>query len=436
MAILLATSGMIQAHAHLIGISNKTGKGAPTPRIGISNTPITSIPYTANNVGLQNIKINLPVEVTLTYDKTINEGKPYTIVITESGQLGTCQGNTREINAWIKEGNKEATTQKCCVTLAKNSFSNLKEPYEWENIILAIANNPEYGTNTKALPFIFGIAPWTTTKFPWNKTTVLHPSDTKSITFNHVWDTLQEAGLIGLKVMQGNCAWMGGDITQNILPRKGYNHIVHIYNNTPYVINITRNVRQYNLSASNFNQLLPPWTATPWAMAWIPTIPSSTFNPDIDQQLSAIQIYALYAPEKDEELLPGQLPIIKSTGQTEYSQGKSANELLAGLESNHSEYISKLLGETPIKDLMPDIDKDQYAVGNSYFRVFTLDNQNGKTIIQKCDNISQECSEMKSIAAPNTHPLFGYFKLIINEDEKHNIKLELSPIPLENVLED
>ncbi len=438
-AIALAFAFMLgttQGTAHLIGISNKTGQGFPTPRIAISGTTITSIPYTANNVGLQNIKVNLPVEVTLNYDSTINEGKPYTIRIEESGSLGNCQGNKKMIVAKILEGG--APQQTCCVTLAKNSFSLSSDPYEWENVVLAIANNTEYKTNTKALPFKFGVAPWTTTKLPWNKMTVEKTADTSKNAakqFTHEWSSGPENGLKGLKVMQGNTAWMGGDITQNLIPKKGFDHITHIYNNTPYVLNVTRNIRNSAQSGSNFNQLIPAWSAVPWTMAWIPTIPKSDFHPDQDQQLSAIQIYALYAPDADQPKLPGAVPILTKTGSTEHSVGKDTDDIIAGMQAGHSEYISGLLGETPIKDLMPNIDKDQYAVGNEYFRIFTIDNQNGTTYIQKCDNSTQECQDYATVPAPKTNPQFGYFKLIVSED-RDDIKLNLSPAPYEKVLED
>ena len=438
MLVALAALGSAQGTAHLIGISNKTGQGKPTPRIAISGTTITNIPYTANNVGLQNIKINLPVEVTLTYDSKINDGKPYTIQIDESGGLGNCQGNGRMVVARVKEANLGTTDQTCCVTLAKNSFSLSGDPYEWENVVLAIANNPAYGSNSKELPFIFGIAPWTTTKFPWNKMTVTNPADASKNAakqFTHQWDRGPENGIQGLKVMQGNTSWMGGDISQNLVPKKGYDHIAHIYNNTPYVLNITRNIRNSTQSGANFNQLIPPWSAVPWTMAWIPTIPKTQFNPDIEQQLSAIQIYALYAPDIDQPILPGAIPILAKTGSTEHFVGQNADDIIAKLETGHSSYISGLLGETPIKDLMPNIDKDQYAVGNSYFKIFTIDNQNGNTIIQKCDNSTQECADYATVAAPKTNPQFGYFKLVVNE-EGGDIKLNLLPAPYEKVLED
>ena len=435
--IAIAITGSAHCATRLIGISNKTGRGTfPTPRIAVAGTNITSIPYTADNIGLQPIKLNLPVEVTLTYGSTINEGKPYTISISESGGLGNCQDNKKMIVAQIKESNL-ASNQTGCVTLAKNSFSTSGDQFEWSNVVLAIANNPEYQTNTKALPFKFGLAPWTSTKAPWNRQFVTSPSDTKAIAFNTTWNNQPQAGL---KVMQGNGAWMGGDITQNMLPKKGYNQIVHIYNNTPYVLNIARNVRQAGLSGANFNQLLPAGTATPWAMAWIPTVPSSSFNPNVDQQLSCLQIFALYAPEADQPPLPGAQPILTKAGSTEFSIGQSAEDILAKMEAGHSKYISDLLGETPIRDLMPDIDKDQYAVDNSYFKIFTLDNKNGQTIIQKCTSGTDTCTQYAKVNPPATHPQFGYFKLIVSENKDNvekngSIKLELLPMPLEQVLE-
>ena len=330
----IALVALSTAHGttRLIGISNRTNAhaGVPAPVISISGTEYTGIPITDPMVGakIKRLKdVKLPITVTITYkDKTINEGKPYTIEIKEltadeQGLKGErCGDGTKTIQAWLTQFNKN-DAKTCCVTLAKNAFSANKDSFEWQNVLLAFANNPQYGqaTGIKGLPFLFGIAPWTTTKAPWDDTLITIPADEPEGTpdqFTHVWETGPEKGYMGLKVMQGNPAWMGDNIKLNILPKKGCDNIVHIYNNSPYIINIIRDIREG--TGGDFKKLLPPWSATPWVMAWIPTVPSANFKPR--DQVSAIKLCALYAPDPTcPKPLARIMPILRTAGSAEFS---------------------------------------------------------------------------------------------------------------------
>ncbi|TET06287.1 hypothetical protein E3J79_02425 [Candidatus Dependentiae bacterium] len=399
----------------LIGIYNNLTRASNIPSrrppaVSIKGTNFTDV------IGKPlELSVVLPIEISLRFNETISE-QPYTIRIEESPYPGDCPGHKARVTATVLgyKGISEAE-KSTCVNKAILYYIPKRKIYEWQNVFLALGDNPDYeASKTGSLPFKFAISAWSSTKYPWNKKEISHPSDTRKITFR-----------TPLKIIQGQQAWGGGNI-----PRLVHANIVHLYNNTDYIINMNRYSLDRVLSKYNFEKLIPPKSVIPFAMVWIPKIPSDrVYYP----KKSEIQIFALKAASRT-ALPPIGFQDIAQVGAYEMAPtAADVDEILDNMIANMTKETSQIMEEPDIEDLTKG-KYDRYFIGKNFYRLFNAIDKNKTIYIQSCPIGKEEEAKNISTKAPaykNMKP--EYFKLIINQGTKGAITFDLSPIPFEQV---
>lgn len=393
--------------SYLIGISNNTTSASGTkPRINIRGET-QSVAYSKFRAADK----KLPAYIDLVYGIGAN-AKTYTIVVKkdDSGTPSGCQGNSHVIVAQIQDAPVGApnTIKNICIpsTISTSLGSNAMQ---WQTVFLAIADNPNYKVGSapqdpNALPFSFGLSSWTSTQKPWDQATISIIPDSNI--------ALKKP----LNVIQGYAGW-GGDQS---LPRFGFGHIADVYNNTPYILNFHRQSMDPNLAKSDFNNLVPPMSVVPKAMAWIPK----------DGQ-SAITIYAMHAPSKDSDNTlpppPGFDPISKAGNVELDPTPQSVKDIILGIESSIPSLTEELTGQPTLTGLISD-KYNQYSVSQHYFKIFSTSDKN--IHIQRCDKKTHQCisDEIIKLPATNAAGVPNFFRLVVEKDNKYGIKLNIQSI--------
>ena len=347
----------------------------------------------------------LPVDIDITKGE-----KTYTIRIAESKDR-SCTGHTIGVEAKVV-GYGDKYIQKTCVPTAIAPFLYGKKVFGWQSVILLLKDNPKFVPgSTENIPFEFAISAWTSTKDPWNKKSIAHPtsqmvlpSKKRTITFDPP---------INVSRGQGQAAWGGGNI-----PRLGFGNIVHVYNNTPYMIMIDRMYPHgSNLELAKYNfskRLISPHTVIPYAMIWIPKI-----DPDkvMISQKPEIALYILKVSEKKNVPPPPNFGLIGTVGTTEVEVvtpgdiEEKVNEIMSSLTAESF----SIMGEPTIVNFMKS-PYDQYFIGNNFYKIFTTTDKAATTYIQNVPLDKEEDAET-ILKTPGSFDGINprYFSLIINE---------------------
>lgn len=377
-----------------------------------------------NIIGKPFVGINLPVPSTglriLVYPP---QGKEKVIMIKETESPTACKGI--EVEAYVA-AQKETTTQKICVTKSITKFLPGKQVDAFQNILLALDSNPT--ASAGELPFKFGISAWTSTKFPWNQKQIFSPADNDAIKFAKP-----------LTVLQGFAAWGGGPN-----PRIDHGDVLHLYNNSPFTLYIIRYMSrdQGDLSAYNFEMLVPPYCAVPWASIWLPNVSADKMN-SAWPSISEVRIFALKPPVTG-ELPPGGFEEIGAVGGFELGPTpKDVQEVVDQMNKQVPDFISKVTGQPNLSEFMQ---VDKLFIGKFVYKLYT-NNASKEITVRECDIVNLEntkdfvisgCKEIgkgPETAVDGRTP--NYFKLIVNKSADPNkaIELNLTAIPDEKVLE-
>lgn len=412
---IISYDRVLKATPYLMSVYNTTTSATGyTPTIEVAGVN-NAIGYSYSSPSV--VDKALPVRVSITYpSSSVNGGKPFVIEVQATGSSSGCQGTRTKIEATVLGGNK---THEICIpqtiTFDIPGAVNLR----WQNVLLAIADNPKWSTTNGELPFRFGISSWTATNRPWNHKHISNPLNNNSITFNPP-----------LNVIQGNAAWGG---TKS--PRFGFGSIAHIYNNSSYIIMISSDETNPQLSNALFSQLVPPNSVEPFVMAWIP-------KNKVGGGQSAIKISAMYAPSptsnKNNQPPPaGMFSAITSTGSSEIAlpTTQSVKHIMQNIESSAPSLIETLTGVKSMAGLISN-KYSQYQVSKYYFKIFTVNDANKTSYIQRCDFKTHRCTNVQTItkSAFNSFGVPHYFQLILDKDAQFGIKPTIESIPKESAL--
>lgn len=393
----------------LVGIYNNLTKASNSPSKNAATVSVRNTMYT-NVIGKPLfIKHSLPAYVELKFHDNIHP-EPYVISIKYDLTPGDCPGSSMRIVAKVEgfEGSPEAQ-QKVCISRTVNPYMPGQETFCWQNMILLLADNPEFSSVPGSLPFKFELCAWTASRPPWDKSTIYHPSDTNKITFEN-----------GLHVVQGFPAWGGGT-----LPRPGFGHIVHVYNNSDYIMYMTREGQDPKTSIYNFVQMVPPHCAMPFAMAFIPNVGEDEYS-----QRGGIRVFAMKAPTVQSQLPPSGFTELTSAGT--YELGPTLPDVDSVVDSmlkSQEQDAANILGEPSIDNMLAS-KYSRYFLGKDYFNIVSINNV---VTIQKCDIKTGDCTvdyTHKTPAHKGNAP--GYFKLVAQPDpDGTGFVLQLADIPVE-----
>ncbi len=421
----LAVVPELQA-VRLLGMyNNLTRKGKiKAPRVEIIDDParIQKADYiTPTAAGMVHpVDVALPAYLNITYDTTINQGEPFTVVIRDTGKTGNCPGNKSIVEVAVKGDQDSAKT--VCVSKAVSDILGTRAD-RWQNVMLALGNNPDYvpGEMGKGkYPFVFGLSAWSSSTEPWHRTKVSATAD-KQVSF-----------ATPLRVIQGHTAFGGGSV-----PRFGHGSIAHFYNDSPYVILMERAHLDKRFAGQNFKEIIPPMSAVPLGMAWIPKIAAKDKG---NLQKSALQIHAMGAPTVGLRVPPAPTAFayIFKAGTEEIGAAPISTEeiedFVESLSSSNPDQTAELLGEEPLDTFISD-NYANYYISKYYFKIYTVAEEK-RIYVERCKLGTDECTVVKSYDAP-AYTAAGtpnYFKLVIKKDtrpEKENtgITLDITQVP-------
>lgn len=266
-ASFLTASVSVASEVTLVGVYNNLAQG----RVSIPGTDISRIK------GFGPVNLTLPVTIQVAYpgrgpkdaNGKILRGEPFLITLAQAPRAVTCESGITVTAKMTVEGYPDSE-KTVCVPDAVSSIPG-KRAFQFRNLLFAIKDNP--GASENELPFKFGISAWTSSKKPWDQRSLAQTPDKKR-TFP-----------TPLRVLQGYSTWGGGNN-----PRMFHGHIQHVYNETPYTLFIRRDSTDSSLFKYNFQQLIPPYCAVPWASVWIPK------SADATDGSNSVRIYALRPP--------------------------------------------------------------------------------------------------------------------------------------------
>lgn len=215
---------------------------------------------------LQPVDLLLPVEIEVKFS-TYNDGQPYTIIIdrvTDYKDKLACPGATMgTVKAYIK--GRTINKQRVCVPLSSSNIPTSVSPIysdDFNNVVFFVGPLGKHDTydplDVRSLPFTFGLMGWTSLVAPWNQKTVSQTVDqTPRVTFTGK----------PLEVLQGFGALGGG-----FIPRAHHMSLAHIFNDTDYIIIVSRESSSKHLAPFNISQIVPPHSAMPYALVWVPKV--------------------------------------------------------------------------------------------------------------------------------------------------------------------
>ena len=417
----------------LLGIFNNLtpiGK-IKAPRVDIVNDPLNpttviNVPQTVAGT-IQPIDLPLPAYMNITYDTSINSGLPYTIKIEDTGKPANCLGNKSQVIVGVKD--IPATGKSVCVSKAVSSLVGTSAD-RWQNVLLALGNNPKFAPKAARgseaeYPFVFGLSGWSSSQPPWNRNTLSATAD-RTVTFAKP-----------LRVIQGHLAF--GD---DSVPRFGFGSISHIYNDSPYVLLVQRSNTDRRLATTNFNEIVPPLSAVPFAMMFMPKNPVSKKD-DPNFQKSAIYVYAMGAPAKAERMPPAPTAFtyITSAGTAEIGAApvtsSDIEDYVKSLSATNPDETAELLGEETLDKLVPN-NYAEYFISKYYFKIYVIAEEK-HIYVERCKLGTDDCTVIKTYPFDSTKSSGdpNFFKLIVRKDENPNktensgITLDISPIAQE-----
>lgn len=399
--------------ANLIGIYNNTSAMQPGAlRIQLRGE--------TNDVPVSAIAPRFVDAHRLPLDVDITQGaQRWTLRLEAPEATGGCTGHRTQVKARVLEmpGIRDAE-HSACVNESVSRFLADRKVYSWQNVVLAIADNPEYdpnGQGARRLPFRFGLSAWTSNRDPWNRAFVREAAGEPRV-------PLAGQGGEGLRVLQGHPAWGGG-----IIPRLGHAHVTHLYNDTPYLLLVARSARGSALSEFDFTQFVPPFSAAPFAMAWVPRGEGG--------QGSAVHVVALAVPPAPGELPPDPAqfePIAHAAGGALAPTPASIEALLAQARTNTPSWTDRLMGRSSIDELVSN-KYTQYFRSRYAWRLQT----GGDSLLRAwhCRLDTEECTAGGG-GLPATEGQFPhYFRLVATASAGKDVALSLAPIGDEDVFE-
>lgn len=409
----------INAQSRLMGICNNltTGSNIGSSRpanVSIQDTDYTNVKGSSIAPWTPSTPLKLPVRVNIQFSK----GEPYVIRIAEQSTRGDCPGETNRVVAEIlgKTASTPGVMQEVCLTNAISRGIIGREVFGFQNVFLFLADNPDYDEAVAgSIPFKFAISAWTTTKYPWNKRKINHPADNNKITFTEP-----------LRVIQGHAAFGGG-----LTPRIGHANIAHIYNNSPKILFLVRNSHDKELIKYNFEKLIPPYSAMPFAMVWVPKVTQAGFD---GYNRSEIKLFAMQVPKAATDLPPVGFEFISEVGSYELEPTvPKVEELISQFTRNTPNIISDILGEQSYDEMLKS-STERYFIGKNYFQMLTNSGTN-KIYIQKTPLGDDNGTNMQVVGPACAGRLPNYFKLTVSEDSKGKVIPKIESIPEEEIYE-
>lgn len=415
----------------LLGIFNNLaplGK-IKAPRVDIVNDPINitstqNIPSTAAGT-IHPIEFTLPAYINITYGPTINNGEPFTIKIEDTGKPADCPGHKTQVKVGIKD--VPASIKKVCISQAISEIVGTRQD-RWQNVLLALGNNPKYAEGAAKgsegeFPFVFGLSGWSSSNEPWNRDKISMTSDkATAIKFDKP-----------LSVIQGHAALGGGSV-----PRFGHATIEHIYNDSPYILLVERAHLDKRLSTTNFREIVPPLSAVPFAMMYVPKITDKKAL-----QKSAIYIHAMGAPAVGPRTPPPPTAFeyIFKAGTSEIGASPMTSaeieDFVTDLSKTNPHQTAEILGEETLDQLISN-NYSKYFISKYYYKVYSVD-QEKRIYVERCKLGTDDCTDVKTYPFETVTALGDphYFKLLVQKDknpkqqENFGITLDISPVPYE-----
>lgn len=375
---------------------------------------------------LQPINLPLPVTIDVTFSQGTNV-RPYQIIIeevTDRNQLLACQGQARTVQARMTLGG--TNVQKVCVPYTVSTLPTAVTGIrsgEFDNIALLIGPlgvNEKYDPqDVTSLPFKFGLMAWTSIKSPWNTKAIAEAyEDNSGYKFSQP-----------LRVLQGFAALGGGPI-----PRAGFGSINHIYNDTDYILTLSRSsTASPELATYNITQVVPPRSAMPYALVWVPNIDGKSLVYSGHDGIRATALMRGETARPPDAISRSEIK--DSNIQADTALPDDFLEILDMIAQSQTVKMTndaaELLGIKLWDQEMYSAYRD-FDASDNYYNIATVTNDK-KTRIQKCSVTDGTCEE-KTVELPT--PAFGptgipnYYNLIAHKDTNGEFAVSLYPAQL------
>lgn len=457
----------IKTTARLIGIWNAltpasnqssfAGQQATIPatvRFKESRTPIVGKPLPISPA------MKLPVTIELLFESRKDPKtkiiEPYILTIYEDPhcEMG-CPADKICVAAKLEGSDSEEGRAFSCVNTSVFFIKKGDYPFQWQNVMLFVGDNPNAAAKGN-YPFKIGLAAWTSTNGAWLANELFAaPADatTKAPQVNFSQQPL--------RVFQGHQAWGGGPI-----PRMYFGCITHIYNNSENIIMVRRTEPtspsdpSQDLGRFNFEKLIPPYSAVPFAMAWPPKL-----NPAERDKVSTLPLEFIIMGVSKQGPLPTfkrigvPLPITTMVSDTIPSEeGKPAftelskagiggtgggtlsdseiNIIVNGIMQNASSVAQDISGYNKLIDDLRVDQTQRYMVGRSTYKIFSTKDPNNTLYIKECPIGSAN----EAIIYQHPTPAFdaktgmpNFVRLIITGEKDGNVRFNLANIALDSV---
>jgi hypothetical protein len=397
---LLALPSIGHAEPRLVAIFNKLD--AIKFSVKIDNKNVAPTVTTSEFFKLSKL---LPAEVVVSQK---GREQSYVISITQGANSQVCGMGGRGLQTPVDASVKPyAGKQTICLNQASRRYlvtrAGTQHTYNWESVALIISPNYKATDTNGQLPFVYEIIPWTSSNSPWNNPQITKIPDTAT-KFTQP-----------LRVLQGLPAWGGG-----ILPLPQHANIAHIYNDSPHMILITRSIDTINsrlsseksLAVHNFQYILPPYTAVPLAMVWVPRVAEQEMK---YEGKSAIRIYTIGIPIGEQDLPPDALDLVSKAGKQELPFDTASVQASLQELPEVSSLTSQITGLSNYSALLqPD-----YFAYQTFFTIFNQANSANKVHIDRCHPLNDPtCSQsyvstQQAFASGSIVP--NYFQLLIQQ---------------------
>ena len=433
LGLLLPVS--MQAAIKLIGIGNYfqalRATPAEQPRITYSGRTITGqevkdviVPPVAYQGGLTVSNLILPVTIDVKFNQ-YRGGQPYRIIIeevTDPNQRLACQGRARTVQAsWA------TNVQKVCVPYTVTTLPTAQTGIrsgEFDNVALLLGplgvNEKFNSQDATSLPFKFGLMAWTSINAPWNTPTV-----------TQAYDTSGNRSVFSkpLRVLQGFSALGGGPI-----PRQYFGSILHIYNDTDYILNVSRSSTQSpELASYNITQVVPARSAMPYALAWIPKTDSKSLVYPGHDGIRATALMKAQTARPPDAISRSEIKDLNIPADVPIPD--DFLDFLKMIESSETTKVSddaaELLGVKSWDQELHSAYRD-FEASNNFYTIATVEDTR-KTHVQRCSVTDGAC-EQKSQELPT--PAFGptgipgYYNLVAHLDQSGEFAVSLYPANL------
>jgi hypothetical protein len=280
----------------------------------------------------------------------------------------------------------------------------------WQGTLMAFKDEEEYPY------FSFAITSWASNRDEWVNAVGKNFLKTNQTVDGKITFKDRENRDVYLRVIQGQQAFGGGTVP---FPLKG--HLVHIYNNTNFALQLRRT---WEDASKTDSIIIPAQSVVPYAMEWVPARKQSQEN-EKGFAVPGINVALLSAQSRQRPPRIGEYLYKAGAGLVAVSSTIDIKKIVDSMGFRSSDNTASVMTDTgfdrDVKSvfelIMPATDSAAFFASKIEYRIWMR--ESSKKIVIASRNIDEQENKVVTTSTDNAYqdrnnP--GYFSLIVSEN--------------------